>query len=276
MNFTNEIQHKVNDIDRVRPYHPEKVAAAIDRLYRLRPVYSNYFGQSIDDRGDYIETESTLVLRKAEENFYRVYALSSSSEGLVNVLKNLPGVNVLNVPTKESIQTWQAILQQSGFEYLATYERYYYKQVRKVRNDTPINYAVPEQTEEIHALFHSNFSPYTGYLPSKRELEELISKREVVVNFDADGRLCGAFIYELKGRKCYMRAWYDNGGNGLKLLFDVYCIMNLHQIAYANFWVNSANTGVKRIHELLGAVPDGLKDYTFVKTPAGKENESMH
>ena len=48
--------------------------------------------------------------------------------------------------------------------------------------------------------------------------------------------------------------------------------MHLKNISYAYFWVNSTNTNVKKIHELLGAVPDGLKDYTFIKNNYEREN----
>ena len=255
----------------IRPYDKEAVHLAIARAFSLKPRYSNYYGCQLGEGDDYIETDSSLVLRKKEGDFYRVYIMSVSQAEVVDILKLIPGVNVLNIPAKNDIPEWKTLMQCAGFDMISMYERYYYKKVKERKNAQTINYATQEQTEVIYALFRSHFSAYTDYLPAKDELAALVEQGNVIVNY-SEGRVCGAFIYEPEGRKCYLRAWYDEGENGLKLLFDVYCIMHLKNISYAYFWVNSTNTNVKKIHELLGAVPDGLKDYTFIKNNYEREN----
>lgn len=248
----------------IRPYEKEAVRLAIIRAFSLKPRYSNYYGRQLEEGDDYIETDSSLVLRKKEGDFYRIYIMSVSRADVVDILKKLPGVNVLNIPAKNDIPEWKTLMQSAGFNMISMYERYYNKKVKERKNAQAINYATQEQTEVIYALFQNHFSLYTDYLPAKDELAGLVEQGKVIVNY-SEGQVCGAFVYELEGRKCYLRAWYDRGENGLKLLFDVYCIMHLKNISYAYFWVNSTNTNVKKIHELLGAVPDGLKDYTFIK-----------
>lgn len=253
-----------SDTLNIRQYEQEAVRLGLLRAFSLKPRYSNYYGSRLEEGDDYIETESSLILRKKEGDFYRIYVMSVSEAEVIDILKKLPGVNILNVPAKSDVSEWKAMMQSAGFEYVSVYERYYYKKVKERKNAESINYATPEQVEAICTLFRNHFSLYTDYLPAKDEMAALVKRGNVIVNY-SEGELCGAFVYETEGRKCYLRAWYDRGENGLKLLFDVYCIMYLKGISYAYFWVNSTNTNVKKIHELLGAVPDGLKDYTFIK-----------
>lgn len=253
-----------SDVLNIRQYEQEAVHSAILRAFSLNPRYSNFYGCRLEEGDDYIETESSLILRKKEGDFYRIYVMSVSEAEVIDMLKKLPGVNVLNIPAKNDIPEWKAIMLSAGFDPIGIYERYYYKKVKERKNARGINYATPEHVEAIYALFRNHFSLYTDYLPTKDELAGLVNQGNVIVNY-SEGEVCGAFVYETEGRKCYLRAWYDRGENGLKLLFDVYGIMYLKHISYAYFWVNSTNTNVKKIHELLGAVPDGLKDYTFIK-----------
>lgn len=248
----------------IKQYEKESVRSSIIRALSLKPHYSNYSGQQLDEGDDYIETDCSLVLRKKEKGFYRIYIMSISQKDVVDILKKIPDVNIFNIPTKDDISIWCDLLEQAGYENISMYERYYYKKVKVRKNIQEINYAKPNHLDVIYSLFHSHFSLYTDYLPTREELADLIDRGYVIVNY-LDGDICGAFVYNLEGRKCYLRAWYDKSENGLKLLFDIYCIMHSKNISYAYFWVNSINTNVKKIHELLGAVPDGLKDYTFKK-----------
>lgn len=248
----------------IKQYQKEEVQNAVLRFFSLKPQFLNYYGQPLEDIVDYVETESSLVLRKKEGHFFRVYIMSVFQADVVDILKGLPDINVLNIPAKNNIPEWNVLMELAGYKNISVYERYYYKKVRVRKDLRNVNYASNEQADEIYSLFGNHFSLYTDYLPNKNELLKLIAKRSVVVNYK-DEKLCGAFVYELKGQKCYLRAWLDHGENGLKLLLDVFSIMYSQNISYAYFWVNSTNVNVKKIHELLGAIPDGLKDYTFIK-----------
>lgn len=84
----------------MRPYEKEAVRLAIGRAFSLKPRYSNYYGRQLEEGDDYVETDSSLVLRKKEGDFYRIYIMSVSQADVVDILKKLPGVNVLNIPAK--------------------------------------------------------------------------------------------------------------------------------------------------------------------------------
>lgn len=243
----------------------EEACASIQRMYTLKPLYSNYFNQSLDETDLYCSTEHSFVLLKKQEGLYsRVYLLSDNIDDISTILKALKGTYVVNIPSKGDILDWERLMHISNFQKLATYERFHNTQVKKRGNLENIRFATMEQERGIQDLFYNYFSPYIDYLPTCAELQQLIKQKQVIVNYEKD-LLCGAFIFSIEGRKCYFRAWIDNGQNGLKLLFDVYNIMYEKKIAYAYFWVNVKNENVKSIHKLLGAQSDNLKDYTFLK-----------
>ena len=116
----------------------------------------------------------------------------------------------------------------------------------------------------LKLIYNGEFSFYTDYLPTREEIVNMISNRQVVVN-KCDNKVLGVIIYTIEGRKCYLNLWMDYSGEGLFLLFDIYNIMVEKSLKYAYFWVNSTNKKVIKIHKLTGATPDGVSDYTFLK-----------
>jgi hypothetical protein len=187
-------------------------------------------------------------------------------EDTARELNAVSGINVVNIPSKGSITYWEQLMHQSDFKLMGLYERFYNTRICQREEIGKIIYAKANQEKEIYDLFYDSdfFSVYTDYLPSHEELKQLIKQESVIINI-AGEQILGAFIFSIKGQKCYFQAWIDKSNNRLKLLFDVYNIMVTKKLGYAYFWVNSKNTKVKSIHQLLGAKPDGLKDYTFIK-----------
>jgi len=243
----------------------ENLKVYINQMYALKPVYSNYYNQPFTTNDYFYKTNETLIIIITNEGFNRVFVMSNNPQEAVNILKSLTGVNVINIPSKEDISMWTNLLASANYKQIGIYERYYNTKIRPSENDIA-TFALPDQCEEIYNLFYESgfFSPYTDYLPTRSELHEWIGQKKVIVH-ELDGKIYGAFMFSIEGKKCYFRAWIDQSNNGLKLLFDVYNIMYKEGLNYAYFWVNSENKNVKAIHQLLGAKPDGLKDYTFIK-----------
>jgi hypothetical protein len=229
--------------------------------------YSNYFGQSFDADDLYLESEHTFILAKPVGNFFRLFLSSDDRDNALSLLKSVEGINVINFPSKKDISEWQQFMADAGCENIAIYERYFYSQPWPGGTLDQIRYAKPEQAEAIYDLLYGyeGFSPYTDYLPARDELNQLIKDGFVIVN-ELSGQVTGALLYSIEGKKCYLRMWIDkNQEDGSKLLFDMHTIMREKGITYTYFWVNSKNKKVKAIHRFLGAEPDGLKDYTFLK-----------
>ena len=244
----------------------EKVKGYISEMYSKKPLYSNYFNQMLSPDDYYSKTTHTLLISKAFTGFNRIYLLSDNIDDATKVLKTLKGINVLNIPSKGDISHWEKLMHQSDFELISIYERFYNTNIRKRDEKEAIIYAIPGQEKEIYNLFHESgfFSIYTDFLPSYEEIKKMIEQKNVIVNV-VDKQIQGAFVFLIEGLKCNFQAWIDMSNNRLKLLFDAYNIVVEKNLAYVYLWVNSENKKVKSIHRMMGAKPDGLKDYTFIK-----------
>lgn len=244
----------------------ETVKEYIKHMYSLKPKYCNYFNQQISTEDLFCKTDHSLMILKSDNGYQRVFIMSVSFEDAVQLLSSLKGIHVVNIPSKGDISDWQNLVTVSGFEKMAIYERYSNTQIKKLCSTEKIVYAGLNQEKDIYDLFHESnfFSRYTDYLPSHSELKQLIEQNRVIIN-ERNGNITGAFIFSIEGIKCYFRAWIDKNKEGIKLLLEVYSLMYEKGVSYVYFWVNSENMNVKSIHQLLGAKPDGLKDYTFIK-----------
>ena len=243
-----------------------KVEEYIAEMYSLKPLYSNYFNQPLTSDDCYCKSAHTLLVTKPFNGYNRIYILSDDLKDAAQLLHTLKGINVLNIPSKVSITHWEQLMHQSDFKLIGVYERLYNTNIRQREEIGEITFAKTDQQDEIYHLFYDSgfFSIYTDYLPSHEELKQLIEQENVIINVTGN-QISGAFIFSIQGQKCYFRAWIDKSAHSLKLLFDVYNMMLAKKLEYAYLWVNSENKKVKSIHQLLGAKPDGLKDYTFIK-----------
>lgn len=227
--------------------------------------YSNYFGMPDDTPIEWYKTDHTLLIRKKEDAYYRLYIVSTEETELCELLTNCNDEEyVVNVPTKGTIEQWDVILKKAGFKFYAEYHRYFNKKFC-YRESATGEYAILNDTTQILGLFDGLFSQYTDYLPTEAELKDWITNHQVLVNRDEDGNVCGALLFKIEGKKCYLRIWVDKGKMGLFLLFKGYNIAVENGVSLVYFWVNSANKNVIRLHTLFGAQADGLKDYTYIK-----------
>lgn len=232
-----------------------------------KPVLSNYYGLAMGFDYDYQIADSTIVVRKKEGDFYRLFVLSTDAAELTTMLSSLQEEHVINIPSRKPIDDWQAVMKDSGFGYYSTYSRYCNTKIATMKkHKTTLNIlATVEDTDEIYQLLTETFSPYTGHLPSKKELEDMILNQQVLIDKFSDGRVCGVNIHTITGVTGYGNAWVDKGEHAVELLLDMYNEMIEKGVKRHVFWVNDSNIGVAKTHIKMGAKPDGLKDYTYIK-----------
>lgn len=232
-----------------------------------KPALSNFYGLTAGFDYSYQMTDNTIVIRKQEGDFYRLFVLTTEPSELEENFIVLEGENVINIPSRKPIDDWENVLKNSGFEYYSTYSRYCNTKIATMKkHKTTLNiHATVEHTDEIYQLLTETFSPYTGHLPSKKELEEMIINNQVLVDKYPDGRVCGVNIHTIIGVTGYGNAWLDKGEHAVELLLDMYNEMIDKGVKRHTFWVNDENIGVAKMHIHMGAKPDGLKDYTFIK-----------
>jgi hypothetical protein len=240
----------------------EKIISFLGR----KPVYSNYYGVDLKDV-QYFEDSETLILLKPFETFNRIYFLSMDALLLINHLKVLGQHDIINIPSKKNIdESLYNVLKHSGYHICGIYERWYNNSNPSKEEFNGI-FASINDIKTIYDIIYSVFNPFLDHLPSLQKLREMILNQQVLVNKDEKDNVQGVFIFTLENTKCYFNCWVDKvgGGAGLLLLFNMFNYMKIRNIEKSYLWINSGNTIVKKIHQLFGAKPDGLKDYTFIK-----------
>lgn len=232
-----------------------------------KPILSNYYGLTAGFDYDYLIENRTIVVRKKEGEFFRLFVQTTNASTLASILGSLQEEYVINIPSRKPIDDWEELMKQCGFEYYSTYSRYCNTKIATMKkHKTTLNiHATIENAEEIYQLLTETFSPYTGHLPSKEELEEMILNQQVLVDKYSDGHVCGVNIHTITGVTGYGNAWVDKGEHAVELLLDMYNEMIEKGVKRHVFWVNDSNIGVAKMHIKMGAKPDGLKDYTYIK-----------
>ena len=237
------------------------IKEVIDRACLKKHAFSNYFGIDLD-RVKYYGDEENLFLIKPYEGYNRVYLMANDERLVRKVLPALPHNSCINVPSRRGIDGWETILSESGYKQIATYHRYGYANYRK-GNERCLDFAEQQDLDLIERELHSFFSPLTGHLPETAELAKMIEEKQIVVNRDESGQVNGALCYQIKGNKAELPFWFDKGGDGLSLLFNVFYLCHKSDVRQILFWVNDLNTNTIAIHTMFGAKADGLVDYIF-------------
>lgn len=243
----------------------KNVFELITEISKNNPLlFNNFYG--INDGSDYeVEVlKNTLLIRKKEFDFYRLYMVSSDKVELSSTLSGLKNEKfAVNIPSKKSIEEWDDLLLGCGFEFLDVYSRYYNNNLRSF--PTCINtFASVDEVESVAKLLYENFSLYTDHLPSKKDLYRMAENQQIIADYK-EGILCGVLIYTIIGNKGYQNAWIDKGDNGIALLFKVKSIFIERGIKYCYYWIKDTNKDVIKMHTMMGGKPDGLKDYNYLK-----------
>lgn len=245
-----------------------ELVSIIDEFQRNnRVIRSNIF--SLVDSSDYSVMcgKGTVLFRVPEFNYHRLFVLSTDLEELSSMLKSLDTEYVINIPSKKGIDDWAGVLEGSGFKHYTTYSRYLNLEVPNMekRSTSTGSFAKSEELQQVLDLLYRSFPPYAAHLPDKEELESMIDEERVITDYGKDGKVCGVNIFTITGPTAYGNVWVDEGERGLEILFDMFNVFIDKGIKRFVFWVRDGNKNVIKLHKMLGAKPDGLKDYTFVK-----------
>lgn len=245
-----------------------------------RPLFSNYYGLSDDVECELYQSNNTVLIRKKEYEAYRLFLLTSDEDDLRQLLNKInDGFYVMNIPTREPITERIEMFKECGFELVAEYNRYYnksitegYKKLSKLAasltNDDNYELVCNAQENEILQiwnLLNDTFDLYTDHIPNTDELTNMVKQKHVFVNKTSDGEIFGVHIFTPTNHICYGNAWVDKKGFGILLSKNMYQYALEHDIKTINYWIRKGNNQVIKYHKMLGAVPDGLSDFSFIK-----------
>ena len=233
-----------------------------------KPVLSNFYGLEDGYDYDYKLSDSSIIIRKKEGEFYRIYILTIDKGNAESLLKELEGEDfVINIPSRKPIDDWNEVLLNSGFAYYETYSRICNPKVATMKKrPTEIEeFAKPTDIDDIIELLSENFSLYTAHLPSRDKMLQLIEENQVFVDRFDNGHVCGVNIFNIKVPVGYGVAWIDKGPHGLDLQLNMFNQFIDKGVKRLVGWVRDSNTKVVKTHIRMGAIFDGLKDYTYTK-----------
>lgn len=246
-----------------------------------RPTLSNYYGIPQGFLYQSLSTDCSLIIKQHNSfGFARLYFLTRDVYDLADTLNSMADMTYLfNIPVKNDLGVWGPLLDKIKYYQYGKYHRYSNNNIRAAdeilhsiaNEDRQIElegYKLCERATmsnfaEVQALLLDTFDIYTDYLPSDNQLKCMIDGNRVYINLTPEGNVCGVAVFENIGIKCYQNFWIDKRELGLYLMRKMYDQMVENSISFTNLWVADWNKSVIKLHKMLGALPDGMIDYTF-------------
>lgn len=255
-------------------------------------ILTNYYNNCEDDDTIWVlYGDNSIVFWDDDNGVIRVYFYSADKEELIDMLKCVPRDSCVEYLTKGK-NVFEDIAYAADFEEEFVMHRYvskmteeekeeHWKTIKELLYD-PSLAQVAEATdlEVIYDKLKEIFNSRESHLCSRKELEQYIENKWVVVAKNADGRLIGLQIFKVEaGYRWYgYQIWSDNDPVVLanieivaKELYDEY-IENIERNLgktikplprYA--WVNRDNKIAVRNVKKEKCEFDGLCDYGYRK-----------
>ncbi len=258
----------------------DQVQSYVAEIRNLRIGYMTNFYWD-DQKHPYWVEDGSLLYQKSEGcyllmhqtgSFSNLFYIACNMESVTNAIQQVSfeGDIVIDVVIKKDGKGELDALKGIGFE---TYKHLY--RMRRVGRivgndwfqDPRVKLAEKEDAPLVRDIFLRDFDPITEQLPSVKEIEDFVSRRQLLLIKD-DDKICGFLIYELTGVTWYLRYWYtspeyrDKGiGAGLLKTSLVQGIESKRQI----LWVISDNENAIKRYEHYGFQKELVNDYVMIK-----------
>jgi hypothetical protein len=253
---------------------PVQFHAALDGLKRRNAghkLFTNYFLQPLDEAENFrmLESQESLCFVFDEWDFARFHFCTFNALQLATELQDIkwPPIVVADWISKDGSISAESLLTGAGFHLHAIYDRILYKNLRSEHTNTQLKFADPAERESIHALLFRVFDKYTDHIMSLAELDELISREQVIVSRDTHSAINGLVILPTNGQNCNFNFLYNSGGalNLSHLLGNFYGVLTERGIQAGFSWVRRTRPQVLKLHQSFGWKKDGLVDYIYMR-----------
>lgn len=220
----------------------------------------------------FIDGEDCVLLLHQNEGFYNLYYIAACFESVSNqmdILRFDLDVVVDIVCRGDGIKEKSAFRDMGFIDYRHLYRMSHVGQLAQDdwRKDADVGYASTSDIALISKVFQNEFDPLCEQLPSEREIQDFIEKKQLYI-IKEDTSICGFLISEQDGVTWYLRYWYTspdyrNKGIGSKLLKTslIHSMDSKRQI----FWVISENENAIKRYEHYGFKRESMNDFVMIK-----------
>lgn len=219
-----------------------------------------------------IGAQSSIILVADNDDILRLYFYASNKEYLKEVISLIPAHNgsiICDVIGRdEKIGELVQALNNVGFEIYAKFQRMLCNEINVVDNteETGVEFASPNDVDEILDITYSEFDPLTARIPSKSVLLNKINNKEVFI-VRKDDRVAGFTSFDSNNKKVALldhvivRPEYRNQNIARRILYYKWAKYN--QSKFYILWVNELCKGPIKYHECNGFIKDGIYDYVL-------------
>ena len=220
-------------MDKVQSY--EQIQMFVSDIRSLRKGYvSNFFWDPskhpywIEEGSlSFLRMDSCVLMVHQQETFCNLFYIATDMEAVSLAVSSISPETtcVADVVCKGEGEEEKDRLQDVGF--LPYQHLFRMSHVGLLADDTweqdaEVEYGTEEDISALSIALKENFDPLSEQLPSVKELDDYIKRKQVLVIKDGNN-LCGFIIFELTGMTWYLRYWftsslYRNKGIGAKLL----------------------------------------------------------
>jgi hypothetical protein len=256
------------------PTTPLLLQGALDDLKRRdagQHTLTNYFFQSLNKSANLrmLTSQRSLCFLNDEWDFSRFHFCTFHLADLQEIFHgiNWPPIVVVDWISKNGSASVDSLLSGAGFHLHAIYDRILCRNFRCERPEGPVQLAKLEELDTIHCLLLRVFDKYADHINSVEELAELISRQQVVVSRDPQGKIDGFVVFPIAGSSCNFNFLYNSGGpvRLVKLLGSFYGALAERGVQSGFSWVRRTRPMVLKLHQSFGWKTDGLVDYIYMK-----------
>ncbi|PAF43779.1 hypothetical protein [Helicobacter sp. 11S03491-1] len=231
-----------------------------------QPTYTNFY--TYENRFYEVKiTPHSIIILKKESGFFRLYFFTNYLEELKNTLFYLENKQTLCI---EILQKQEDI----SFEFLekkALYARLKKKLYHPFLKTSFYN-PPPLDAKEIQALIQKDFNIYFDHFPHLETIQNWI-KNGNILSLYKNNKIISYLIFEHRGKGVYINYIANYGGKEslIEIWRCFYQKLNNFAIEFVYLWCDTHNTKAMNMYKIEGFIPDGLKNFIYIKTPAIKQ-----
>ena len=230
-----------------------------------------------------VKYEKTIFLFLLLHDYYKLYFFSASYEDLQNDIKKIDVMDkiiVCELMGRHSLDKEQMILENAGFTYYSRLIQMYKKMQASKRNikfSPNIVYAEKEDVDEIWQLLLDNFNKYVDINIIKKELENYIKDKHVIITKE-HGKIvafCVYFINKGKGEGRYLYIDKNYKDTVLGALYTSIMLSLVNQAQYQSGFVSEDNKYLLDFDLKLGYKYGQVNDIIYYKAFNGVSIEPI-